>query len=90
MNRESRQQSVHYKTLNTNRYGQLLAAAAPRVIRSDKELDHFTSVLEKLEQNDDCSREEKELAELISVLIDMRRSVMPIARTRPNNYAGYC
>ncbi len=84
------QQATQFKRLNPVRYSKLLAEAAPRVIRSNKELDHFTSVLTKLEQLQDCSREEFELAELLAALIDMRKSVMPICKPIDGKYASSC
>ncbi len=57
-------------TLNQVRYAQLLSEAAPRVIRSDKELQQFTVMLLKLDERSRLSREERELADLLTTLIE--------------------
>jgi HTH-type transcriptional regulator/antitoxin HigA len=57
-------------TLNQTRYGQLLKEIAPCVIRNDAQLEYFTSALLKLDERPRLSREERELAELLTILIE--------------------
>jgi HTH-type transcriptional regulator/antitoxin HigA len=56
--------------LNEKTYGQLLRRALPHVIRTDEECERLTSELLRLDENEGATREEKELAELLTVLID--------------------
>ena len=56
--------------LNPDRYRALLAEAAPRVIRNDKELDRFTALLLELDERPRPTAEERELAELLTMLIE--------------------
>ncbi len=42
----------------------------PKVIRSDEELEHFTEVLLGLDEIEHPSREEEELAELLTTLVE--------------------
>ncbi|MDQ2841750.1 MAG: transcriptional regulator [Acidobacteriota bacterium] len=56
--------------LNQIRYAQLLSKAIPRVIRSDKELEHFTALLMDLDGRPRLAREERELADLLTTLIE--------------------
>ena len=51
-------------------YADLLAKAAPKVIRSEAENEHYTRALYALEQKRTLSREEKELADLLTLLIE--------------------
>jgi len=56
--------------LNEKTYGRLLGRTLPHVIRTDEECERLTSELMRLDERDDPSPEEKELAELLTVLID--------------------
>lgn len=56
--------------LDEKTYGQLLRRALPRVINTDKECDRLTAELMRLDEREDPTPEEKELAELLTVLID--------------------
>jgi len=56
--------------LDEKTYGQLLRRTLPHVIRSEEECERLTSELLRLDEREDTSREEKELAELLTVLID--------------------
>lgn len=56
--------------LDEKSYGQLLRRALPHVIRTDQELARLTDELQRLDQHDDPTPEERELAELLTVLIE--------------------
>jgi HTH-type transcriptional regulator / antitoxin HigA len=51
-------------------YRQLLGRTLPHVIHSDEECERLTSELLRLDERENPSPEEKELAELLTVLID--------------------
>lgn len=51
-------------------YAQLLARTAPKVIRNQAENEHYIQTLYELEQQHPLSREEKELADLLTLLIE--------------------
>ena len=51
-------------------YGQLLGRTLPHVIRTDEDLCRLTDELLRLDDREDLSPEEHELAELLTVLID--------------------
>jgi len=60
-------------TIDANRYGRLLSRVRPRAIRNDKELETMTAELlelDELEEAGKASPEERELAELLTVLIE--------------------
>ncbi len=56
--------------LDEKAYGQLLRRALPHVIRTDDDYERLTSELIRLDEIEAPSPEEKELAELLTVLID--------------------
>jgi HTH-type transcriptional regulator/antitoxin HigA len=56
--------------LDKKTYGRLLGRELPHVIHTEEECERLTSELMRLEELTDISPEEKELAELLSVLID--------------------
>lgn len=56
--------------LNKKTYGQLLGRTLPHVIRTEEEHERLTNELMRLDECRDLSREESELAELLTVLID--------------------
>ena len=56
--------------LDEKTYGQLLRRTLPHVIRTDEELARLTEELLHLEERDDLTPEEQELAELLTLLID--------------------
>jgi len=56
--------------LDEKTYGKLLGRTLPRVIRTDEECERLTNELLRLDEREDLSPEEKELAELLTVLID--------------------
>jgi HTH-type transcriptional regulator/antitoxin HigA len=51
-------------------YGKLLAKALPRVIQSEEENDRYIQTLLALEQNGTLTPEEKDLADLLTLLIE--------------------
>ena len=70
--------------LDEKTYGQLLRRTLPHVIRSDEECERLTAELLRLDEREDTSREEKELAELLTVLIeDYEERRHPIPRASP-------
>ena len=60
--------------LNEIKYGELLAKTRPHVIHSEKDLEHFTEALLELDSVEKPSREEQELAELLTMLIEQYES----------------
>jgi HTH-type transcriptional regulator / antitoxin HigA len=56
--------------LDAKSYGQLLRRTLPHVIRTQDEYQRFAAELLRLDERDDATREEEELAELLTVLID--------------------
>ena len=51
-------------------YARLLAKTAPKIIRNEAENEHYLEVLYALERQRSLSREEKELADLLTLLIE--------------------
>jgi HTH-type transcriptional regulator / antitoxin HigA len=62
--------SVTTIELDEKSYGQLLRRTLPHVIRTEEEHDRLARELLRLDENEDLTPEEKELAELLTVLID--------------------
>jgi HTH-type transcriptional regulator/antitoxin HigA len=56
--------------LDKNTYGQLLGRALPHVIHTEEECARLRNELMRLDERTGSSRGEKELAELLTVLID--------------------
>jgi len=56
--------------LDERSYGQLLRRTLPRVIRTEEECERLTNELMSLDERTDLSPEEKELAELLTILIE--------------------
>src|ERR1700719_876270 len=56
--------------LDEKTYGKLLGRALPHVIHTDEECERLTNELLRLDEREDLSPEESELAELLTVLID--------------------
>jgi len=56
--------------LDEKTYGQLLGRTLPHVIHTDEECERLTNELMRLDERGGLSVEEKELAELLTVLID--------------------
>jgi len=71
-------------TLDEKSYGQLLRRTLPHVIRTEQECTRLTNELIQLDNRDDLTSEEKELAELLTVLInDYEQRRYPINRATP-------
>ncbi|MBZ5702912.1 MAG: transcriptional regulator [Acidobacteriia bacterium] len=56
--------------LDEKTYGLLLRRTLPRVLHTDEECERLTAELLRLDEREDLTPEEKELAELLTVLID--------------------
>lgn len=56
--------------INEARYARLLAKALPRPIRTEAENRRMTQLLLKLDERDDLSPEEEQLAEMLTILIE--------------------
>jgi HTH-type transcriptional regulator / antitoxin HigA len=71
-------------SLDERSYGRLLRRTLPHVIRTEQECARLTNELEHLDERDDFSPEEKELAELLTVLInDYEERRYPITKSSP-------
>ena len=69
----------------TPAYTKLLAKIPPKVIRSEAENEHYINALYALEQKRSPTREEKELADLLTLLIEdfeAKRYQLPRATPR--------
>jgi HTH-type transcriptional regulator / antitoxin HigA len=70
--------------LNGKTYGQLLGRALPHIIRNKKEYERLTNELMRLDEQEDASPEERELAELLTLLInDYEERRYPIQKASP-------
>jgi HTH-type transcriptional regulator/antitoxin HigA len=70
--------------LNEKTYKQLLGRTLPHVIHTEEEYARLTSELMRLDEREHLSPEEKELAELLTVLIDeYEERRYPIRNARP-------
>jgi HTH-type transcriptional regulator/antitoxin HigA len=70
--------------LNEKTYGQLLRRTLPHVIRTEEEHDRLATELLRLDELENPSVEEHELAELLTVLIDdYEERRYPIRRAEP-------
>jgi len=56
--------------LDEKTYRQLLGRTLPHVIHTEEECERLTNELMRLDEREELSAEEKELAELLTVLID--------------------
>ena len=56
--------------LDEKTYGKLLGRTLPHVIHTEEECERLTNELFRLDEQEDLSPEETELAELLTVLID--------------------
>lgn len=71
---------------NEKTYGRLLGRTLPRVIHTDEECERLTNELERLDEREGLSAEEKELAELLTVLIDeYEERRYPIRKASPQH-----
>jgi HTH-type transcriptional regulator/antitoxin HigA len=70
--------------LDEKTYGNLLRRTLPHVIRTDEECQRLTSELLRLDERENASTEEKELAELLTVLIeDYEERRYPVRKASP-------
>ena len=70
--------------LNEKTYGQLLRRTLPHVIRTNEEHNRLANELLRLDELENPSVEERELAELLTVLIDdYEERRFPIRRAEP-------
>jgi HTH-type transcriptional regulator/antitoxin HigA len=70
--------------LDEKTYAQLLGRALPHVIRTEEESERLTKELMRLNELADSSVEERELAELLTVLIDEYKTrSYPIPKASP-------
>jgi len=73
--------------LDEKTYGQLLGRTLPHVIHTDEESERLTNELLRLDERENPSPEEKELAELLTMLIDeYEERRYPIRKASPNGY----
>ena len=56
--------------INETRYARLLAKILPRPIRTQEENRRMTELLLKLDEREDLSAEEEQLAEMLTILIE--------------------
>ena len=56
--------------INETRYARLLAKTLPRPIRTEEENRRMTDLLLKLDEREDLSAEEEQLAEMLTILIE--------------------
>jgi len=70
--------------VNEKTYGQLLRRTLPHVIRTEEEHDRLANELLRLDELENPSAEERELAELLTVLVDdYEERRYPIRRAEP-------
>jgi HTH-type transcriptional regulator/antitoxin HigA len=70
--------------LNEKTYGQLLRRTLPHVIRTEEEHERLANELLRLDERENPSAEERELAELLTVLIDdYEERRYPIRKAEP-------
>jgi HTH-type transcriptional regulator/antitoxin HigA len=70
--------------LDRTKYAELLSKTLPRVIRNDSQLEEFTEALWDLDEIEKPSREERELAELLTTLIEhYEREHFPLRNATP-------
>jgi HTH-type transcriptional regulator/antitoxin HigA len=70
--------------LDEKTYGQLLGRTLPHVIHTVEECERLTNELMRLDEREGLSAEERELAELLTVLIDeYEERRYPIGKARP-------
>jgi HTH-type transcriptional regulator/antitoxin HigA len=76
--------STKIMELDEKTYGQLLGTTLPRVLHTEEECERLTAELLRLDEREDLSLEEKELAELLTVLIDeYEERRYPIGKASP-------
>jgi HTH-type transcriptional regulator/antitoxin HigA len=71
-------------TLNERSYAELLRRTLPHVIRTKEERARLTEELMRLDERDDLTLEESELAKLLNVLVDdYEERCYPIPKASP-------
>jgi HTH-type transcriptional regulator/antitoxin HigA len=71
--------------INEARYAKLLAKTLPRPIRTEKENQRMTELLLKLDEREDLTVEEEQLAEMLAILIeDFEAKHCPLAPVLPH------
>lgn len=76
--------------LDQAKYGKLLAKTRPHIIRNDDDLERFTEMLLELDQLEHPSEEEKELAELLTTLIEQFEAEhYALPRATPTELIGF-
>lgn len=71
--------------LNEGRYAKLLTKTLPRPIRTEAENRRMTQLLLKLDEREDLSAEEEQLAEMLTILIEdfeAKRYPLPLVSPR--------
>ena len=72
--------------LDAKSYGQLLRRTLPHVIRIDDEYQRLAAELLRMDERDDATREETDLAELLTILMDEYESRRyPIRKASPQH-----
>jgi HTH-type transcriptional regulator/antitoxin HigA len=72
--------------LDEKSYGRLLRRTLPHVIRTCEEYQRLAAELLRLDEQDDATREERELAELLTLLIDeYEERRYPIRKASPQH-----
>lgn len=70
--------------LNLKTYGQLLTRTLPHIIRTEEEYERLAGELLRLDEKERLTPEEKELAELLAVLVEnYEERRYPIPRAEP-------
>ena len=65
-------------------YGRLVGRARPQIIRTEEEYERLAEELVKLDETEEISPEEQELAELLTLLIDdYEERRYPVRRSSP-------
>ena len=71
--------------INEARYAKLLAKILPRPIQTERENRRMTELLLKLDEREDLSAEEEQLAEMLTILIeDFEAKHYPLATVLPH------
>src|SRR5664279_6316416 len=71
-------------------YARLLAKIPPKVIRSERENEYYVEAFYELDQRKSLSREERELADLLTLLIeDFERRKYSLPRATPTEMLAF-
>ena len=71
--------------INETRYGKLLAKTLPRPIRTEEENQRMTKLLLELDEREDLSAEEEQLAEMLTILTeDFEEKRYPLPPVSPH------